>query len=498
MNRFVAVGFLCLSIAELASAQMTALPGLPTSCIPLGIKRQWQPPVVLFSGMMPNSQPDVAASSSGEAMAVYLGMGTLGRTILYARRYTPPAFTPGVGVWYSPVVLDFSIYGISDPRVAVDDKGNALIVWETSSSAAQELRASYYDRSRDSFSSFVTLSTSTSTGVTAMPSVAMSGAAGDGMVVFQRQFLNFPQVFARRFVKATMSWTGAVQVNSSLHSVPRGTYPKVKMDNAGRAMAAWTQGSASVLWGARFTPEGGWSSVLIGGNTVTDPNDPQHLGPEETTSLDVALNPVGVGFLGWIQSSSPTTPSIRALRINTASPINTNPSTNPSVIVNRSLPESPSDLHLSVDDAGSLGLVFLGKQPGGSTIRSAFAFQVSANGTITPSLGQPPITLDALPGDSSDLSFGFDSSGNGIATWLQPNIGISSLFAVHLTHAPRTLSCGEQWLWASPILAENSTEIALRARTAVFRFGAGIAVWTAGSPNGSTIVPTKVFAALYQ
>ena len=42
-----------------------------------------------------------------------------------------------------------------------------------------------------------------------------------------------------------------------------------------------------------------------------------------------------IGFFGWIQSSSPITASIRVLRTNTASPINTNPLTNPSVIVSQ-------------------------------------------------------------------------------------------------------------------------------------------------------------------
>jgi hypothetical protein len=251
-------------------------------------------------------EPAVAMNAAGKAVAVFVLSNGTGAD-LYAAEYAP-----GDG-WSAPQSLESRTEAVSAPRVAVDEAGNALVVWRQSDGTAESVWAA---RLRMGVGWSSPLLLETGTGTVSAPTLAAlgSGAAwaawtqqdavgparvlasrftpetgwappelaadnatealvavalsldGSAMIVFRRQLEAdpaSPAAFATRYVPG-VGWSATAPLLGP--ALARAEEVSVAMDRWGRALAAWTgpavQGSQTVhLW--RFVPEEGWTRVDV-------------------------------------------------------------------------------------------------------------------------------------------------------------------------------------------------------------------------------------------
>ena len=91
----------------------------------------WQPPVVLGRDAGPYTWPQAAIDGSGAAIATW-HQGPEGSSRVVAARYDPSSDT-----WGEPVLLDNEADSASNPRIAVNEAGLAVVLWEQQESATR-------------------------------------------------------------------------------------------------------------------------------------------------------------------------------------------------------------------------------------------------------------------------------------------------------------------------------------------------------------------------
>lgn len=190
--------------------------------------------------------PSVVANSNGQAVAVW--QTVLPNNVVAA--VFPAPFMNSVPT--VSVIETISMTTIL-PTVAIDDEGNALIVWDDVSGLYRIVNSAYYNGS-----SFVTPSSSfAGSSNLVLPVVALDGV-GNGVVVYQQAVgVNF-YTYASTFQGG--SWSAPIPLSPASTT---GTFPSVAMDGQGKAVAAWTlvnSGGAAVVQAANFSFSSGWSS----------------------------------------------------------------------------------------------------------------------------------------------------------------------------------------------------------------------------------------------
>lgn len=127
--------------------------------------------------------------------------------------------------------------------------------------------------------------------------------SGNALVVWQQAFGGPAAVMANRFDEAMGSWSGAVTVQASTEAASR---VRLAMDQAGHAIAVWTQASGSIasLWTSRFNPAAGWSAPAL---LETDDT-------AAATAAQISMNASGAAAAVWVQSDADGLPRIRMRR----------------------------------------------------------------------------------------------------------------------------------------------------------------------------------------
>ena len=195
------------------------------------ISTGWRPALTISNGNGDALQPQVAMDAAGSAIVVWsLWNGT--ESSIWSNRYV-------LGVrWETPQRIDTSNASeASNPKVAVDPAGDAIVVW-----------SQWYGADD-------------TTGI-----------------------------WASRYAGAV--WGNPVEIGS-------GFYPQVVADAAGNAVAVWgqsnlTAGSSSIQ-SRRFTPGVGWSSARVI-DAVANWGGQDILG---VSGSIVAMNPAGDAFVVW-------------------------------------------------------------------------------------------------------------------------------------------------------------------------------------------------------
>jgi hypothetical protein len=273
----------------------------------------WTAPVELDTARAGNAEhPAVAVNTAGRAVAVWV-LRDGAQASLYAAEYAPG------GGWSTPQVVESRAEPVSTPRVAVDDAGNALVVWRQSDGTAESTWAA---RLQVGVGWSAPLLLESAAGAVTMPALAAvpSGEAlvawtqpdaggmarvrasrfapetgwtvteqlteaaveapvatalsldGSAVLVFRAPVGPAPSVsaFAARYVPG-VGWSAAVELGAALSWSEE---PGVAMDRWGRALAAWTgpgTSSAQTLYVRRFTPGGGWVRLALETGTAGQP-----------------------------------------------------------------------------------------------------------------------------------------------------------------------------------------------------------------------------------
>lgn len=194
---------------------------------------------IIFIGHEPTlTAPQIAMGANGDAIATWkvrfwdAGSG-IWRNRVEAGRYTP------TGGWeLSSPVSGFveSELDIGDPGIAMDDSGNAVVVWSMNTSGptgtVYDTFASRYSATSNSWAS--TRLTALATGNNALyPHVAMAGS-GSAMVVWEE---TTGDIYAQRFDGA--AWENTPAVIGTWNSAVLSAEPRVAVDESRNAIAVW-------------------------------------------------------------------------------------------------------------------------------------------------------------------------------------------------------------------------------------------------------------------
>ncbi|HEY0279594.1 MAG TPA: hypothetical protein VGC32_15120 [Solirubrobacterales bacterium] len=260
----------------------------------------WSDPTPLSADTQNARSPEVAVDARGDAVAVWRRSDDkTGKSVIEA------ATRPSRGIWSDPPLrLSADTQDAFDPRVAVDRRGDAVAVWQRRSGkshkfvieAATRLAAGAWSvptrLSGDARSAFV-------------PRVAVD-ARGDAVVVWER---NGGKKIGRRVIEAATrpsggSWTHPPTLLSA--ATEDASNPQVAVDPRGDAVAVWerTRGKTerSIVEAATHPAGGDWSDSLtrLSGDTA-----------RETELLpQVAVDACGDAVAVWGRTSAKTDGSV--------------------------------------------------------------------------------------------------------------------------------------------------------------------------------------------
>ncbi len=254
--------------------------GIQSSLRPAAGK--WQTPVTLSAPGEKTAQetPQVAVDEQGDAVAVWQSSsGTSNAAIEGAVR-------PAGGKWQTPLTLSAPGVEAAEPRVAVDAQGDAVVVWERSSARVQGTVRS----ARGEWQTPVNLS---APGVFAgEPDVAI-GAQGNAVAVWV-------EAHGSKFVVqgAVRPAGGEWQTPNDLSAPGKRAYgPDAAVGAQGNAVAVWESGNgAHVVVQSSVRPAGGgWKKPV----NLSPPGEDRYAPDNGFGEPQVALDEHGNAIAVW-------------------------------------------------------------------------------------------------------------------------------------------------------------------------------------------------------
>lgn len=209
-------------------------PALATSPVPAPLLPGWQSaaPVVTDATVMATATvPQVALDDAGNAMVVWAQSDGTRQTI-WASRYNP-----SVG-WGTPTRIDLIASNAASkddafaPQIGMDAAGNATAVWMQYEGTRSDIWANRYTARTGAWDT-AALIESDDTGAMFSPEVAVS-PGGNAMVVWTQQARSTQALWVNHY--GTGQWGQAKKLVDAEVSKP-----KVAIDASGNAMVAWMQ-----------------------------------------------------------------------------------------------------------------------------------------------------------------------------------------------------------------------------------------------------------------
>ncbi|HKZ49021.1 MAG TPA: thrombospondin type 3 repeat-containing protein [Thermoplasmata archaeon] len=215
----------------------------------------WGQPVRIENLTHTSYEPEVAIDHYGNAIAIwraYMFNGTNNYWIATAR------YDRGTG-WASPVLLDAGTGQVDWWHIGMSPQGDAIVLWNTFVGSAVQVWANRF-------------SPQTGWGVTTIldPNIRTNGdgsvaldARGNGMVVWHAYNGAGYILNASQYVPGS-GWTAPFTMFNQSNIIAIAN-PEVAMDLAGNAVAVWTAytpGPLGSIWGASFTPAQGWAPAV--------------------------------------------------------------------------------------------------------------------------------------------------------------------------------------------------------------------------------------------
>ena len=234
------------------------------------------------------NDPQLSVDSSGNAMAVWLQYGYSG-TSLWSNRYEV-----GTG-WRTATLIETegSVSVASRPQVALDDSGNAIVVWSGSDGFRDNVCSNRYTVGNGWGD--MTLLENDDVENNSAPHVAFDGS-GNAIAVWtawhqgEEVYPSYESgIKANRYV-AGSGWLGATVVED-LSTGMTGSL-RVAVNDLGNAVAVWhIDGDSTSICSSGYDVETGWGQTAsIGTGDPLDGGDPQ-----------VDIDPMGNAMVVWWQ-----------------------------------------------------------------------------------------------------------------------------------------------------------------------------------------------------
>jgi hypothetical protein len=410
-------------------------------------------------------QVATAMDASGNAFAIWIQRDVVGELdqSIWVNRYSA-----STGEWGTPAPLDAQADGgVNEPQIAMDAKGNAMVVWRQYLGTAPGIYAKRYVAGIG-WGDDVHIGGSVQTRAS-QPQIAMD-AAGNAFAVWDQNDDQPPvsgiSIWARRFDAANAAWDDAVPIESTGEF---SNAPQVRADASGTAVVVWTrltllENGVGSIWSNRFDGQA-WGMAVPLDTTTGDAGGPS-----------IAMDGQGNALALWVQADG-TQYNIWANRYKSASQTWGEP-------VQVSSKGSAYYPQAAFDPAGNAMAVWA--QKNGTNLFEESARQMDAStgawGAVA-SLGQSTAFAEAP-------QIAMDASGNAIAVWVYWNGTHHSVFS-------NRTSAGS-WGSATPLEAEPDLyRGSAGVRIAMNASGAAMVVWANFVPaNGGGI--GRIFANVHR
>jgi len=334
----------------------------------------WSAPIQISEG----TTPAVAVDGAGDAIVAYTKGGFLDEVVQVASGTVS-------GRWDEPITLSSGKNELN-PSVAVNDRGDAVVVWSRFGPSGYVAVASFRRGATGSWEKAVDLSPA-DRNFPFGPRVAID-AAGNAVAVWAGA-----TVQAAFRSASTGTWSAAVDIGGE----STGSAPELTMNAAGDVVAAWVAfrigGGALSEWiDAAYRPaDGSWSAPT----TVSTPGS-------NFQDVHVGLDGAGNALVAWTDlhpadHSVVQTASRSAVTGAWQAPVN---------VVAPQPGRFAFFTDLALDDAGNAVAVWT------STLGLEAALRPGASGRW-----QPPTTVAALPSGGYRVGVGMDGAGGALATW---------------------------------------------------------------------------------
>ncbi|MCF6281589.1 MAG: Ig-like domain-containing protein [Candidatus Polarisedimenticolaceae bacterium] len=229
------------------------------------------------------STSQVAMNDDGEAIIVWNHHdGT--RHNIWVSHYSSAS-------WSNPELIETDNAGTAlNHQISMDNAGNALVVWNQHDGTRYNIMANRY--SAGGSWAVATVIDTEELGHAEYPQIAMD-ASGNALVVWSQHDSIRTNIWANRFNSGSTSWEGAALIETDDDGAA--DQPMITMNRSGNAVVIWSQQTATFIRNVTARPYiagTGWGVVeIIENSDVPIPRD-----------LNVAIDPSGNALAVWQQS----------------------------------------------------------------------------------------------------------------------------------------------------------------------------------------------------
>jgi hypothetical protein len=301
----------------------------------------WEAPVAVEFGAAVVETPAVAIDEAGDAVLIWR-QGVGGNHVILATSM------PAGGLWASPVAISSSALNAEAPDVAMSPSGTAVAAWQSSSGAASVVESNILPLG-GSWGGETAISLLAT--VTEPPHV-VADTAGDFAAIWSRSGTGLVAELAS--MPAAGSWAAPEQISTpglEAHA------PQLAIDSAGDAVAAWYRfdGSVGSVEGTNRVAGGPWTS-------------PVRLSPigAEAEAPQLAMSTSGLGqvvWSGWNEATHNYQLRGTQQRLDGA--------WKPSILISLEREEAYGP-HVALDRSGHAVVVWNGEVELGAEIKSSF------------------------------------------------------------------------------------------------------------------------------
>jgi hypothetical protein len=242
----------------------------------------WNPATSLSLPGRDAQAPRIAVDERGDAMAVWASVSASGWTI-------QSAFRPAGGSWQPTVAVESPELGTAAPDVVLDRSGHAVVVWASTSGSGWTVNAAYRG-SNGAWSKAFALSGLDPSGSVA-PHLALEGT-NDVIAVWSRSLGTSTVAELATRDAVTGAWSAAAQISPS---GPDALTPEIAANKRGDVGIVWTSSDQSGLGVVALVRHAGktWDPPAVLASAVSGPLAPQ-----------VALDPRGDFLVVWSHAAA--------------------------------------------------------------------------------------------------------------------------------------------------------------------------------------------------
>ncbi|MBL0226644.1 MAG: hypothetical protein IPQ16_14045 [Geobacteraceae bacterium] len=396
-------------------------------------------------------KPRVAMDSSGNATVVWQMYTFPGEPVykVFMSRFSV------VGGWGSATEIPTASTGDHDPQVAMDVRGNGLIIWWDVEGVLGKLWSKRYTAGAGwGPAALVELFSNENN---RNHQVAMD-AQGNALVTWGSSDGSLAHLWGKRY-NAASGWGTAFQADTSVYGL--GDY-QLAMNVQGNAVAVYTASVAGVVQ-ATYLPATSWqAAALIENDNHGDAGAPQ-----------VAMDTQGNATAVWEQSDGERY-SIWAARYSPATGWGTPEVIEPDPTQNARAPR------VAMDAQGNAIAVW----PHFDGIR----YNIWANRYTAGGGWGEPVLLETDDGDARVPRIAMDAAGNAVVVWFQNDGARNNIWANRYT-----VDLG----WGTPTLIENNNDGAASApQVAMDAIGNAMAVWDQDDGKRNNIWSSRYIAGV--